>query len=111
MWRALRSNCHEIDSNPLNLNLKVDVDYNNSKPIIKAEAAFYFSNESYYDGDLYNIDMLSFIIMPNLKVISQEKTLNKLSALFLPTIIGKYNIMVQFYDFYTLKEVNVLKVN
>lgn len=111
MWRALRSNCHEIDSDPLNLNLKVDVDYNNSKPIIKAEAAFYFSNGSYYNGNLYDIDMLSFIIMPNLKVISQEKNLNKLSAIFSPTTIGKYNIMANFYDFYTLKEVNILKVN
>ncbi|MBQ6511425.1 hypothetical protein [Methanobrevibacter sp.] len=100
-------NYHEVDSNPLKLKLDVYVDYNGSKPIIVEDVAFYLNNGNLFDGELYDMDFLSFVIMPNLNVLIQEKTLNELYAEFMPLTDGKLIVMAKFYDFYTFKEIEI----
>ena len=53
------------------------------------------------------MDFLSFVIMPNLNVLIQEKTLNELYAEFMPLTDGKLIVMAKFYDFYTFKEIEI----
>ena len=100
-------NYHEVDSSPLKLKLDVYADYNGSKPIIVADVAFYLNNGTRFDGELYDMDFLSFVIMPNLNVLIQEKTLNELYAEFMPLTDGKLIVMAKFYDFYTFKEIEI----
>ena len=100
-------NWHEVDSNPLKLKLDVSLEYNGSKPVIIADVAFYFNNGNPYDGALYDIDCLSFIITPNLNLILEEKDLNRIYAELIPKIGTKFVIMAKFYDFYTSREVEI----
>ena len=100
-------NFHKVDDNPLKLRLNVSVDYSGSKPVVVADLAFYLNNGDYYDGGIYDMDCLSFVITPNLNVMLQEKTLNRLYAELMPKTGGKVIIMAKFYDFYTVREVEI----
>jgi predicted outer membrane repeat protein len=100
-------NWHEVDTEPLELRLTAEVVYENGKPIIKAEVGIYKIGGGIYTGDLYDMDLLICIVIPNLKIIKQEKGLNKLYVEFLPETSGKYTVLANLYDFYTLKKIEI----
>ena len=100
-------NWHECADAPLKLQLTVSVEYENGKPIIKAEAIFCQEDGSVFSGELYEADLLSFIVIPNMKIIKEEKSLNRLYGEFMPLMSGNYTIMVKCYDFYTYVELSV----
>ena len=101
-------NWHEVDDNPLKLVLKLSVDYSRDKPIVIADVGFCLSSGSYYTGgELYDINLLSILPATNLKIINQERSLNRLHVEFMPMDTGKFTINAKFYDFFTQKEIEV----
>ena len=98
---------HTADKAPLKLQLAVRVEKNNDDTTVKVEAAFHKKDGSYFDGELYNSDLISFILIPNMKTLKEVKSTNGIYGEFKPLTPGTYTILVKCYDFYTYVEVTV----
>ncbi len=108
-WKAtiFQSNVHHSDSDPLKLTFNVNLDYRCGHPIIMAEAVFTYNNGNYYYGNLYDLNLFSFVADADLEVINYAEDLNRFYEELFPSDNGVYTITVKFYSYTISKKVNI----
>ena len=70
------------------------MDYRCGQPIITAKAAFTYNNGNYYYDNLYDVNLLSFVVDSDLEVINYVNGLNDIYEEFFPSYNGVYTIKI-----------------